>query len=133
MFLLFLFFRHLKSKQCPEHDVMVELQMRHFHKSSEQYRTFYRCSEGKENKKNWCGYWILESDAAVSDNISRTVVERSILLQRHDLQQNSSHSLRLSPAQSSFTVQNCGLKHHSFILSNCHSFICISIMPISAV
>ena len=39
-------------------------------------------------------------------------VEHSILLQ--DLQ-NSSHSSRLFPVQSSLTVQKRGLKHHSFI------------------
>ena len=40
-------------------------------------------------------------------------VERSILRQGHDSNQNSSRSSRLSPA---LTVQNRDLKHQSFIL-----------------
>ena len=42
-------------------------------------------------------------------------VERSILRQGHDLQQNLSHSPRLSPAQFRLKVQNRGLKHQSFV------------------
>ena len=42
-------------------------------------------------------------------------VERSIVRQGHDSQQNSSHWPRLSPAQYSITVQIRGLKHQSFI------------------
>ena len=44
-------------------------------------------------------------------------VERAILYQMHDSQENSSYSPRLSPAQYSYTVQNRGLKHHSFYTS----------------
>ena len=36
--------------------------------------------------------------------------------QVHDSEQNSSHKLRLSPASIALQVQNCGLKHHSFIV-----------------
>ena len=42
-------------------------------------------------------------------------VERPILHQEHDSKQNSSHKPGLSPAQYSLTVQNRGLKHHTFM------------------
>ena len=53
-------------------------------------------------------------DTVVSRWTTGQKVERQILRQGHDSQQNSSHSPRLSPAQLSLTVQNRSLKHHSF-------------------
>ena len=52
----------------------------------------------------------------VADWTAGKLVERSILHQGHDSEQNSYHFPSLSLAQYILTVQNCSLKHQSCIL-----------------